>query len=239
MLKKSTKSLAAKKIKSKEDLNNPNNFNTLESRMKLVIFDFDGVLYDSLAHVWSIIKPILDKRKIDISSKEEFCKLFDRNFFEAIERRLQDKKIMAQLKKEMMHVLAQKYNPPIFPLIAKVVAELSKHYILAIQSSNFKEAMHRILKRDGIYKYFSAIVGADEESSKAKRILKLLKQLSPEAVFVTDTVGDIQEAREVGIQSIAVSWGYQPYHQLKKAQPIDMAETPKELVKKIKQYFGD
>ncbi|MBI4016796.1 MAG: HAD hydrolase-like protein [Candidatus Aenigmarchaeota archaeon] len=220
-----------KNTRSKEDLTkNP----------KLVIFDFDGVLFDSLNTVWKIIKPFIKKHGFTkVKNKQDFRKLFITNFYTATEHLGFDICHTPELHNEIMNIMETNYDPPIFLGITKIIKKLAQRCTLAVESSNYESAMRRILKAHDLEKYFTFIAGADKEPSKTKRLQNLLQNVRPAAaLFVTDTVGDISEAKKAGIPSIAVSWGYHTYRQLKKAHPLDTARTPEELVKKIKDYFG-
>ena len=66
-------------------------------------------------------------------------------------------------------------------------------------------------------------------------LLDKYKITSEDAVFITDTVGDIVEARECGVRSIAVSWGFHEIETLEKARPAKIVSTPADLLRAIKE----
>lgn len=57
--------------------------------------------------------------------------------------------------------------------------------------------------------------------------------LPKDAVFITDTLGDIREARECDIDSIAVTWGFHERKTLEKGNPIVIVSDPRELFVEI------
>jgi len=56
-------------------------------------------------------------------------------------------------------------------------------------------------------------------------------------VFVTDTLGDMREAAEVGISSIAVSWGFQKHATLEQGKPFRVVDKPADLATAVRAYF--
>ena len=60
-----------------------------------------------------------------------------------------------------------------------------------------------------------------------------------EAIFITDTLGDIEEGKKCGVKSIAVTWGYHPIETLKKGEPYKIISEQHELIDAIKEYFID
>lgn len=218
--------------KSKEDLTN--------SMTTLIVFDFDGVLFDAFDSVWKLLKQYFNKHHFTkVKTKQDFRNLFHTNFYTSTEQLGFDICHTPKLHNDIMSIMKTMYDPPIFPHTAAVIRELAQQHTLAVESSNYENVMRRLLAKYGLEKYFAVVAGADSEPSKAKRLRYLLQHIKPsKALFVTDTVGDIIEAQEAGIPALAVSWGYHTYRQLKKAQPLYVARTPKELVQKIKDYFG-
>ena len=77
--------------------------------------------------------------------------------------------------------------------------------------------------------YFGDILGYDIETSKVKKFKTLFEKynLNPkEVIFITDTVGDIDESREVGIGTIiAVADGYQDKKVLEAAHPTFLIDS--------------
>ena len=74
---------------------------------------------------------------------------------------------------------------------------LAKKYILSVISSMSSGTIISFLEEKGIREYFADVMGYEILRSKAGRINYLLKKynISPtNAVYITDTAGDINEA---------------------------------------------
>ncbi len=54
-----------------------------------------------------------------------------------------------------------------------------------------------------------------------------------ECIFVTDTTGDIIEARKINLRTITVTWGYHNKELLESEYPFCIVDTPDELLKAI------
>ena len=205
----------------------------------LVIFDFDGVIADAFEQVWNMFQEFFARHHFTkVPTKTAFRNLFFSNFYEATEALGFDICHTPKLQQEMKELLHERYNPSPFAGMKEAIEHLAQNYDLAIESSNYYEPVMRFLKKQGSEKAFTLVVGADEEVSKTKRLKKCIEKLKPNNVlFVTDTVGDIKEAKAVGIPVIAVTWGYQSYPQLKKEQPLALVRTPQDLVQTITTHF--
>ena len=195
---------------------------------KLVIFDFDGVLVDTLGVCLSI-----NQEYNDNLSLEEFKNCFNGNLFKA--ERENGRTFKTHLDFGKKYDL--KSRNIIIPEILKLtVEELSKNYILTIVSSSFSESIKKILERENILDCFSDVLGVDVDKDKVVKnnlILKKYNTSPNNAVFITDTLGDVLEARECEIRAIAVTWGFQERKILEKGNPVSIIDDPRDLLKKI------
>lgn len=76
--------------------------------------------------------------------------------------------------------------------------------------------------------------------SKIIKINSILKKYNIEpndTVFITDTLGDIKEAKECGVKSIAVTWGLHDRETLEKGNPVAIIDDPRELLRVIEKVL--
>lgn len=200
--------------------------------ISLMVFDYDGVIFDTLEIAYNLVMKECRKYcKIPLKSKKEFLECYKTNFYEAMKKRGVSKKDMEKLKKESIGILSRK-NLKLYPGMKQALKKLSKTHALAVVSSNYDAVMKKNLKKQGILECFDFILGTEEGESKKEKIKTLLRKTKsgkPEAVFVTDTVGDIKEAKKAGIKSMAVTWGFHSKQALKKANPDFIADKPKQM----------
>lgn len=195
--------------------------------MKLVIFDFDGVLVNTVELSYKI-HAIKNKNL----TKDQFQEYATGNFYEGYN----------QAVKEGKHIPADDYYGEykkgldiltIHEILHEAILFLVKNYKLVIISSTDGSYINDFLKKENISSCFSDVLGADIHRSKTLKIQTILTKygLEPEkAVFITDTLGDIKEARECGVQSIGVTWGLHDRLILEKGDPFKIIDNPQELI---------
>jgi len=199
---------------------------------KLVIFDFDGVLVDTIGIGFSINQEIHP----DLSM-EEYKSFFEGNIYGAIRKDGTPKKHHP----DFFNLYDSRSREIIVPEILKfVVKELSILYTLVIVSSTHSESIKKILDREKITDYFAEIQGADVERNKVIKINSILEKyniLPKNVVFITDTIGDIREAKECEVKSIAVTWGFHDRKTLEKGNPVAIIDDPRDLLKTIQKVL--
>jgi phosphoglycolate phosphatase len=200
---------------------------------KLFLFDFDGVLVDSLSLYEKSVNICLERiGKPLIASREEFLDLFEDNFFSAIAKRGVDVGEFMAASKAVTPTLNYGLVRPVTELIP-VLAELRKRHGLIIISSNSSFAIRLMLAKFGFDPYFDDVLGADFNFSKIEKILYAMGYYGTNgghSFYVCDTAGDIREAREAGVKAVAVTWGWHPRERLERARPDAIIETPTDLL---------
>ena len=204
---------------------------------KLIIFDFDGTIADTLDLSFTIINELSTKYHFNsIPSKEEYIKLFNYGLPSIIKQlRISPFKIPFLIK-EAQKIVEERINQiKLFPGIASVIQELAQKYSLGIISSNVKELITKILSRGKMQDSFQLIIGTNrKKNSKSKRIDLFMKHflVSPQdTILVGDTAWDIKEANKRNIQSIAVTWGFHSPEILKRENPTAIATSPSQILK--------
>lgn len=120
------------------------------------------------------------------------------------------------------------------------IKNLSSKYNLAVVSSTSSSYIKNYLKERNILSNFSDILGSDLALSKSDRIRSLLKKyniLSQDAVYITDSLGDILEGNECGIKSIGVTWGLHSKETLEKGNPVAIIDDPVKLFNLVNNTF--
>jgi len=200
---------------------------------KLFLFDFDGVLVDSLGLYEKSVNVCLERiGKPRIASREEFLDLFEENFYGAIAKRGVDVDEFMLAFKAVTPTLDYSLARPFSDLIP-VLAELKKRHGLVIISSNSSFAIRLMLAKFGFDPYFDDVLGADFNFSKIEKILYAKGHYGTNGghtFYVCDTAGDVREAREAGVKTVAVTWGWHPRKRLERARPDAMIETPEDLL---------
>ena len=195
--------------------------------IKAIFFDFDGVIADTYDLNFQINKQLYP----DVT-KQEFLDLFMGNIYSKKNKKFKKGDMSMFFKKQK-----QKFTKDNFFPISTILKKMSQQYNLFIISATIDDNLNHFLKLGQLNNYFKKILGATTHKSKTKRFKMIFDKynfLPEECLFVTDTVGDILEAKEANLDSIAVTWGYHNEQLLINYNPKAIAHFPKELISIIK-----
>ncbi len=185
---------------------------------KVILFDLDGTLVNSLQDLCDGVNYMLDKMGLPSRSLEE-VRGFVGNGIDMLVRRSVGKnefnfdEAMKYYREYYNDNLCNKTRP--YEGMEKVLAELkTKGYKLGIVTNKAQWASEKIV--DCLFKdVFDAVVGTDLEKRKKKPdpepvdyALGLLGEERKSAVFVGDSEVDIATAKNAGLDFIGVTWGF-------------------------------
>jgi phosphoglycolate phosphatase len=202
--------------------------------MKLFLFDFDGVLVDSLDVYEKTVTECLIKINQPLTrGREEFLELFEGNFYESLVEKGVD---LEAFMKASINILAQVKIKDIKPIedAVPVVAKLHKKHCLIVISSNETASIREALELFKYDDYFREILGSDFMLSKKDKILYAIKkyQLPPDDIYyIGDTTGDIKEGKQAGVKTVGVTWGWHDRTKMTAAKPDYLFDQPKELLR--------
>lgn len=201
--------------------------------MGLVMFDYDGVIVDSL-EVFSknFTSACHNHGFIQVATAQDVIDLFEENVYSSmIKLGVKESTIDAILEEYKIRQEPYLLNIPLFEGIPEALEQISKKHLVFIITSNLSSATRTVLLKNGIL-CIEDVIGADQEKSKVKKIERV-RALYPDlpAFYIGDTQGDMLEGREAGAQPIAVTWGWHSEERLLKGDPDYVAHTPEELAK--------
>jgi phosphoglycolate phosphatase len=201
----------------------------------LIAFDYDGVIVDSLNQNLLVATQACQQlglksfpTLIDIEQLENMS-------FEDIGRQIKvPEDRLKDFTSIVFHQLAQDTNTLfIFEGISDLLFQLSKQHTLVVVTTNTQKVVERFLNKHGLEKCFVKIMGDEWQGTKHEKIVRFAQQYNFEkhlVYLVGDTISDIREAKLAGINSIAVSWGYQSRNKLVQKSPNFIADTPREIL---------
>jgi len=196
--------------------------------IKHIVFDFDGVIHDSLHIHLETMREVFDLH----FTPEEYAGFLDGNFIDSP---------IGKLDWDAYHlVLAPKYQSTIFSSdIISQLHTLSQQYVLSINSTGNDDMLKLIIGANKISSLFSEIWGANTAQYKTDKFAMLMKKydLQPqEIIFVTDTLGDIREANSVGIPTIAITGGFHNRDRLLQGNTVAIVDSWQDLMANIRLY---
>ncbi len=176
------------------------------SQRNFVLFDFDGVIADSFGVCMKTARNLCTH-----ITEEQYRAAFEGNVYE------KHKEMMAPDHGSECHhdrdwfevyVPALEAEGKLILGIREVITGLSHHYILIVVSSSINSPVQGFLEKHHIGRYFSEIMGADihpRKLEKIKMVFEHYKTSADKCVFLTDTLGDIEEATAAGVGAVSVS----------------------------------
>lgn len=196
--------------------------------LKAIVFDFDGVIGDT----FQMSLDILAERKRIIPPKI-YRDYHEGNVYEST--------LLTFTKQESEYFWVRYHDriseEHLFP-IKDQVKGLARNNRLFLISSSLEKVIKKFLSLTGMTEYFEKILGKETHKSKVEKFKIIFKKygLDPkECIFVTDTLGDLREAKKVGVPTIAVTWGYHGKTRLQKGSPDLMIHDFKDLTKAIEK----
>ncbi|MBW4614740.1 MAG: HAD-IA family hydrolase [Desmonostoc vinosum HA7617-LM4] len=206
---------------------------------KVIIFDFDGTIADTVDALVSIANRLaVEFGYIQITPKDLTIlrnltsrEIIKYSGISLLKIPFIVKKVKAELKNKI-HELK-----PI-PGIKEALTELqSEGYKLGIITSNSQENVNQFLKINNLDHLFDFIYSGITIFGKKTIINNVLrqKQLKPqEVIYVGDETRDIEASKKANIQVIAVTWGFNSPEVLAKQNPNFLVDEPHKLLKVIK-----
>ncbi len=202
--------------------------------MKLLLFDFDGVLVDSLDVYEKTVTDCLQEIGQPLTrGREEFLELFEGNFYESLVQKGVDLKKFTEAS---VHILAEinyaEMRP--FDAVRPVLRELAKNHPMVVISSNDTPTIQEALRLYDFNGIFQDILGSDFMLSKKDKILYVIKKYNvtlQDIYYIGDTTGDIKEGKQAGVKTVGVTWGWHNKEKMAAAKPNYLFDKPEDLLK--------
>lgn len=212
-------------------------------RCKLVIFDLDGTLADTIADLGAAANEALKAKGLPLHGPEEYRGMVGHGVRNLLQRAMPETlRGDTQLLNELLtHFLAyyidhiDVHTRP-YPGVPELLAALDAAGVkLAVASNKFQAGTERLVRRLFPQIPFAAILGGQDgrplkpDPAVLHEILARTGFAPGEDVMVGDSGTDIATAAAAGIPSVAVTWGFRPREALSAAGRI--AETAGELLR--------
>ncbi len=200
--------------------------------MKTLIFDFDGVIINSLKTIIDIFNDLSDKYGFKKTDNIELARqLGTREFLRNTGISLF--KLPTIIKNGLCIYNKKIKDLSTFPGLKEELIKLKEEYKLGILTSNSKNNVEAFLKNNDLENLFDFIFAESSVFGKAHILRKLIKEKhlnKQEVVYIGDETRDIEAARKAGVKMAAVSWGYTTRERLEKENPNIIIDKPEELL---------
>jgi phosphoglycolate phosphatase len=207
---------------------------------KVIIFDFDGTLADTIDILLSITNRLSAEFGFKSATKEELAQLSNLNSWQILQYSgisifkfpLLIRRLKAELHSEVPHI-------QLFPGIKEVLLELKKRgFQLGIITSNSRENVLGALEKNGLQDTFTFIYSGSTfgKHKVINKWLKIENIHTEKVVYVGDEIRDIDAAKKTGIKVIAVGWGFNSPQALAAQNPNFLIKRPQELIEIINSW---
>ncbi len=201
--------------------------------MKNVIFDWSGVVRDTVTGQLWIVNKIFEKYNVGKISLEELrenwkqpAALFYQKYLPLGYNEEERSKLFQKLQLDKDCPKATSF----FEVVKLIHKCKENGYFLAVVSSDFPETFLPEVKEYELENVFNEIVtDADDKLEAVQRIIKEYDLDPQNTFFVGDSNHEIDVAKKVGIRSVAVSWGFTSKQKLGARNPDFLINNVKEL----------
>lgn len=216
-------------------------------RMKLVIFDLDGTLLNTIADLAASANFALRQQRLPEHTEEEYKGFVGNGIEKLLERALGESHCDAKTLKRTLALFKSHYDAhctdltQAYPGILELLEELqSSNVKLAVASNKYQKATSAIIDELFPSIDFSAVHG-NRDGVPRKPDPTIVDNIihdvfpggrSTHSIYcVGDSGTDIDTAAAAHITSIAVTWGFRSIEEIQEHHPDHIIETPEELLK--------
>ncbi|MBH0026971.1 HAD-IA family hydrolase [Pseudoalteromonas sp. SWN29] len=197
-------------------------------KYKLVIFDWDGTVMDSVTKIVNCIRSSAELLNLVPPSDEAIKNIIGMSLEKAIDVLFPNNAAQHQaLISGYKHQYSVDTTPtPVFDNVASVLGTLKEQgIVLAVATGKGRDGLDRLLEQSKLRHFFSATRTSDEAQSKPSpdMLYQLLEELgisANDAVMIGDTQIDMNMAKAAGMDRIGVTMGVHNAQQLNELSPI-------------------
>ncbi len=207
-------------------------------KVKGVIFDLDGTLVDSNQGIYLAFKYTYEEMGLTPLPYEAVKKVVGFGLDKTFRELLGEEKVS-----QAISFFRQKYeevfraNTRLLPNVREVVETLHRQEVhMAVATNKLGRFSRTIFEHFGMEKYFGVIVGdgdVSENKPNPEMLYYAMRQIGvqkEDAVFVGDSVIDIQTAKNAGLKIFSVPTGNTTREDLEKAQPTVLLDRLLDLL---------
>jgi len=208
--------------------------------LKLVIFDWDGTIMDSVAKIVTSMRQAAARENMMIPTEQAVKDIIGLSLVPALEQLFDNishddaNALVARYKEEYL-VLDQRPSP-LFDGITDVFDLLRQRNIkIAVATGKSRVGLNRLIAQTQLGHYFCDTMTADEAPSKPhpqmiEDIIARQGVVKDEVIMIGDSCLDLTMANNAGIKSIGVSYGAHEAEQLLALNPLGVVDNAKALL---------
>lgn len=197
---------------------------------RLLIFDWDGTLCDSLSRIVYCLRCAAESVGLPPPADRAARNIVGLGMVDALTvlfPEIEREQIDAMRDSYSRHFLEADRDPsPFFDGVSDTLLSLKDQgYLLAVATGKSRRGLDRVLKARQLEQFFDGSRCADETAGKPHPLMlfELMKQFEctpGDSIMTGDTEYDLAMAANAGMSSIGVSYGAHDAGRLRKYQPL-------------------
>jgi len=204
---------------------------------RTLIFDLDGTISDPFEGISKSVNYALESLALEAVDPEQIRSLIGPPLTEIFEVLAGD--VSARDMQKLVDKYRERYasvgytENVIYAEIPEVISALSSvGYVLGVCTSKREDYAGDIIEMFGLSTHFDFIDGGDVGIHKRDQLERLVAAGidAGSAVMIGDRRVDIDAAKQNGLGSVGVSWGFGGIDELETATPDHLLHTPIELL---------
>jgi phosphoglycolate phosphatase len=212
----------------------------MKDRFDLLVFDWDGTLFDSIGWIVECLRRAAEDCRLPIPGETAAKSVIGLGLLEAMQALYPGSP--PELAAEVARSYRRFYNAQpisamsLFEGVGDMLAELrGRGYKLAVATGKARSGLGPALRETGTERLFDATRCADETASKPDptMLFQIMDQLAVErerTLMIGDSVHDLRMARNAGIVAVGVGCGANRPDELAELEPLACLGATAELL---------
>ena len=216
--------------------------------IKLVIFDLDGTLINSIGGLSAACNAALETNGFPTHSDADYCQMVGNGIGKLVERAMPEhmrtEENIHNIKNEFLQFYTNNISLNTSPYsgVTQLLSDLERlGVILAVASNKFHSGTVELVKTFFGDNHFIAVSGNIEGTPLkphpqiVEDIITKSGVLKSEVLYVGDSDVDIETARNAGVTSVGVSWGLRGREELIAAKADVIIDYAHQLLDYVKE----
>ncbi len=214
-------------------------------RFDLIVFDWDGTLFDSTMLIVRCIQAACRDLAVAVPSDVDAAYVIGLGLHDALQHAvpgLPPARYPELGLRYRHHYLARQHELVLFPGTLEMLADLkARNHWLAVATGKGRRGLDEALAQSQLHALFDATRTADQTAGKPhpRMLQELMAELGATAdrtLMIGDTTHDLQLARNAGTASVAVSYGAHETAAFAEHEPLFVAHSTRELHDWLRQH---
>lgn len=215
----------------------------MAKRFDLLVFDWDGTLMDSTAHIAAALQEAFRDLALPVPSTAAARHVIGLGLEDAmmyLNPGLDRGRYEEVANRYRAHFLAGDQGIDLFPAVVAGIPALNQEgYLMAVATGKSRGGLDRSLSVTGLVPYFHASRCADEGFPKPhpemlQMIMEMLGTKPDRTLMIGDTTHDLQMAQNAGVAAVAVSYGAHLPGDLQRLNPLGCVSSFEQLMQWLK-----